>query len=211
METIAVFGASGRTGQQVILAALARGYAVRAICRPTSTMSILHSNLLRMNGSLLDPLFVRQAIQGVSAVVIALGPHMSRKEVFLASATRAIVQAMQHKDVKRLICVTGTLIGEFPRRRSWFVRWMQTRFRKSRPQMYRDREEQEALIQQTDLAWTIVKPPRLTTGNRTGRYQTGLDLEVSAFSKLSRADLADFIVSQLFSIKHTRQMPVVLG
>jgi putative NADH-flavin reductase len=45
--------------------------------------------------------------------------------------------------------------------------------------------------------WTIVVPPRLTDGPRTGHYREALDVNVRSGLSISRADVADYIVKDL--------------
>ncbi|MGN9778793.1 NAD(P)H-binding protein [Micromonospora sp. H33] len=46
----------------------------------------------------------------------------------------------------------------------------------------------------SDLNWTIVRPPRLTNGPRTGEFRTAVERNVPGGNQLSRADLADQIL-----------------
>ena len=45
------------------------------------------------------------------------------------------------------------------------------------------------------LGWTVVRPPRLTDGPATGRYATALDRSVRGGRSVSRADVADLLVT----------------
>jgi putative NADH-flavin reductase len=55
----------------------------------------------------------------------------------------------------------------------------------------------ESVIAESDRDWTIVVPPRLTDGPRTGRYREELDVNVRNGQSISRADVADYIVKHL--------------
>jgi putative NADH-flavin reductase len=59
------------------------------------------------------------------------------------------------------------------------------------------------------LAWTIVKPPRLTSGRLSGRIVAGPDLPVGLRSYVSRADLATFILDEITRARFIRQRVVV--
>lgn len=63
--------------------------------------------------------------------------------------------------------------------------------------IYADKAIGEDLIRKSDLDWTIVHPPQLTDGKRTGRYRSGERMKFRAFPAISRADLADFMLTQI--------------
>ncbi len=60
-----------------------------------------------------------------------------------------------------------------------------------------DKQRQEDLIRASTARWTIVRPSRLTDGERTGSHRVGPALTYSSRSCISRADLAQFVLDQL--------------
>jgi uncharacterized protein YbjT (DUF2867 family) len=74
-----------------------------------------------------------------------------------------------------------------------------------------DHEAKEQIIRQSGLDWIIVRPPRLTNGPRRGNYRDGLDIRAtSLIPRISRADLADFMVRQLLTDTYVRSAPAVM-
>ncbi|EIV93675.1 NAD(P)-dependent oxidoreductase [Frankia sp. QA3] len=63
--------------------------------------------------------------------------------------------------------------------------------------LMRDKEGMEELIRASDTAWTVVRPAILTGGRHTGHYRTGTDLRLTVASRISYADVADFMLAQL--------------
>lgn len=64
--------------------------------------------------------------------------------------------------------------------------------------VFADHERQEALVRESNLDWTIVRPSAFIDGPRTGRYRHNFpstDRDITL--KISRADVADFILKQL--------------
>ncbi len=61
----------------------------------------------------------------------------------------------------------------------------------------RDKEQMESLVRDSDAEWTVIRAPVLTNGSRTGDYRTGTDLRLSLTAKVSRADLAAFMLTEL--------------
>ena len=55
----------------------------------------------------------------------------------------------------------------------------------------------EHLVRAGKPDWTIVRPPMLTNGKRTGEYRTALDGNVRGGIRVSRADPADAILACL--------------
>jgi putative NADH-flavin reductase len=74
-----------------------------------------------------------------------------------------------------------------------------------------DHEAKERIIRATSLDWVIVRPPRLTNGPRRGTYRSGVGIRAtSLIPRISRADVADFMLRQLEEDEHVRQTPAVM-
>ena len=71
----------------------------------------------------------------------------------------------------------------------------------------RDKDTMEALIRASRVDWTILRPPALTNGSRTGSYRTGPDVKIKLRSKIPRADLADFLLHTATTGSFTGQTP----
>jgi putative NADH-flavin reductase len=108
--------------------------------------------------------------------------------------------------IKRLICITGAMIGKNAAPHlSAFMKIMYRNFNRKYPDIARDRSQQEELIMNSSLDWTIIKPGRLSNGKRKVSYKTGEELKISAFSSISRRGLADFILKILEDEKFFRR------
>jgi putative NADH-flavin reductase len=151
---------------------------------------------------------VRQVVEDVDAVCCVVGPHAPYVDVFCAEAARTILAAMEATGRRRLLCVTGAMIGAVPTR-SRPMSWLHAWFRWRRPAVARDREEQEAAIADSGLEWTIVKPPRLTDAPPGGEIVAGPDLPVGLRSSVSRADLANFLLDEIAEPRFVRQRVIV--
>ena len=69
-----------------------------------------------------------------------------------------------------------------------------------------DHEAKEAIVRASALDWTIVRPPKLTGGARTGRYRSGPTISTwKPMPLLSREDLSDFILCELAEPRYMRQ------
>jgi putative NADH-flavin reductase len=151
---------------------------------------------------------VRQVVQGADAVCCVLGARPPYADVFCAAATRAVMEAMATAGCRRLLCVTGAMIGDVPtlsRPMSWLRAW----FRWRRPAVARDREDQEAAVVDSPLEWTIIKPPRLTDAGPGGGTVVGPALPVGLRSSVCRADLASFLLDEVAHPRFVRQRVIV--
>jgi putative NADH-flavin reductase len=207
---ICIFGASGATGLTLTQQALARGFGVTAFVRSQAATTKLPPGATVVAGNLLDRSDVARAVAGCDAVICAIGPRPSSPEPFCSEATKNIIDAMQAAGVRRLICVTGAMVGDYPHL-SWFMRMMRNSYRKQQPALAADRAEQERLVAASGLQWTAVKPPRLTNGAVRGRMRSGESLKVGAFASISRADLARFMLDAVESPQYVGKHVVVLN
>jgi putative NADH-flavin reductase len=153
---------------------------------------------------------MRQVVEGATAVCCLLASRAPYVDLFCADATRAIVDAMEAEDCRRLLCVTGAAIGRVPSR-SRPMSWMRAWFGRRRPAVARDREDQEAVVTGSALDWTLVKPPRLTDAGPRGRIVAGPDVAVGLGSSLSRADLANFLLDEIAHPRFVRHRVIVRG
>ena len=194
MDTVTVFGASGRTGMFLVKEALLRGLHVRAHCRPGSPLRVTDNRLKVIRGDILDPGILRQAMEGAACVFMAIGPHMKEPEPFTASATAGVILSMKECGCRRLLCVTGAMIGEGYMNRTLPFSLMARLARRKMPGLMDDRETQEAAVKHSGLDWTIFKPPLLTDGPRREEIVHGEGISMGLGSKLGRADLARFML-----------------
>ena len=75
--------------------------------------------------------------------------------------------------------------------------------------MYDDKDREEAIIKASNANWIIVRPGMLTNGAHTGKYRVLTDMRNVTAGKISRADVADFILQQLTNPTHFKQTPLV--
>src|SRR5215212_6601162 len=127
---------------------------------------------------------LEQAVAAADAVLSGLGPRSNSEAGIVSQGTRAIVQAMQATDVRRIVVVSAAPIGTVPSpgrpkppkhdpgdgffMRNLFGPLVKAALRKH----YADLALMEDVLRDSDLDWTIVRPPRLTDGLLTGIYRT---------------------------------------
>lgn len=200
---IALFGATGGTGRQVLSQGLAKGYAFRALARQPERLEALEG-LEVVSGDVRDQAAVERCLSGTDAVICALGSHGAAEPVE-AEGTKRIIAGMQRLGIKRLIAVTSMGVGDSRDQVAAFFRViMQLTLKK----IMAAKEVQEQLIRDSGLDWTIVRPGGLTDGPATGAYRSGTDRSIKA-TRVSRADVADFALQQLTDDRYHRQTPAI--
>lgn len=191
---LAVFGATGRTGQALVATALSHGWQVRAFVRTQAGAALALPkglNVVRGNPRRLPD--IASTIRGTDGVCCVFGPRPPFADAFCATFTQRIVDAMRAEGVRRIVCLTGAMIGAMPPNASFAMRTMAALFRRRLPQIAADRAKQETVVMASGLDWTLVKPPRLTDGPRTMTIRAGPSLPIGMLSTISRRDLAEFI------------------
>ena len=202
---LVIFGATGGTGRQVVEQALDQGHRVTAFARTPDKLDIQHPNLDVAQGDVMDLPSVEQAIQGQDAVVCILGSGQLKSNI-RSEGTRQIIQAMEHTGVRRLICQSTLGTGDSWGNLNFF--WKYVMFGFILRHVFADHELQESYVQQSNLDWTIVRPGSFVDGDRTGEYRHGFPgTDKTLKLKITRGDIADFILKQLADDTYLRQMP----
>lgn len=201
---LAVFGATGGVGRQIVDQALAAGHTVSALARDATKLPAQQAGLTVVAGNVLDSGAVARTLAGAGAVFVSLGNTPGNPDMIVSQGTAAIVAAMQAAGVRRLIVISSLGVGDSKDQVPFFFRAiMATALRKP----FQDKEAQEQLVRASNLDWTIIRPGGLTDGTATGTYRAGL--EPSIGGQVSRADVAAFALSQLTSREYIGKTPAI--
>jgi putative NADH-flavin reductase len=206
---VLILGATGGTGRQLVAQALERGYAVTALVRDPSRLPTPHPQLTVIRGDVLDPGSVERAMVGQEAVLSALGhKRFFSPTRILSEGTRNILRAMETRGVPRFVCETSLGIGDSAGRMGLYYTLFTIPV--ILPFYYWDKTRQERLISTSDVEWVIVRPGVLTNGEKRGRYRQGRNVGSFLWTvRISRADVADFMLNQLASDAYVRSAPGV--
>lgn len=201
---VVVFGATGGTGLQLVKQAQEAGHHVTALVRPRTKFPMQHEQLRILQGDVLDPACVDAAVTGQDAVLSALGTNQRGPVTICADGMKSILTAITTHGPRRLVAISAYGAAD-SHHRNLYNSSLWT-FMK---QKMIDKEHMEELIKQSDVDWTVVRPAALTDGPRTQRYHTGTDLHMKISSKISRADVADFMLRQLTDTTYVHKAPAI--
>ena len=192
---IAVIGASGGTGRQIVTQALGHGHEVSAIVRdPSSIADVSDPNLEVFPGDVLEFGSLDAGIRGSRAVLSVVGTGRGRGPTTVYSdGMHNVLETMDRFVVDRLVCVTAAGVGSpndpnLPKLRRRIVISGLLR------QVYADMERMEDEVMLSEADWTIVRPAGLTDGPLTGEYRAAEGRSLPKGKSISRADVAAFML-----------------
>ncbi len=201
---VLIFGSTGSIGRELVDQAREQGHTVTAFARDATKLDLKHNNLQVAQGDVMDLASVERAVEGQEAVLCSLGA--GRKGTVRSEGTRNIVSAMENTGVRRFICQSTLGVGDSQANLNLF--WKYIMFGLLLRPAYLDHVSQEDHVRQSRLDWTIVRPAAFTDGERTGRYRHGFPgTDKTTELKISRADVADFMLKQLTDDTYLHKTP----
>lgn len=198
MSKIAIIGATGRAGSQLLEEALRRGHSVTAIARDTSKIG-QRAGVVSKNVDALDAETLQAAVAGHDVVISAA--H------FATLPASAVIGPVKQAGVNRLLVVGGAGSLLLPDG----ARVIDS---EGFPQAYKAEASAGALFlenlrQEKQLDWTFVSPSaEFVEGERTGTFRIGKDdLLVSSEGRswITFADYAIAMIDEVETPKHSRQ------
>ncbi len=203
---VIVFGASGGVGLEAVRLLLDGGHAVRALVRDPGRLEVAHERLEVVVGDVLDRQSVEAAVNGQDAALVVVGVRRKTdSESMVSEGIANIVPALERAGARRLVFLSIMGVGE-SRPNLGLMRHVLPRMLKD---AYLHRDLAEATIRGSRLDWVIVRAVRLTDSTATGRYRSGEDVRVGTLAKVSRADVAEFMVRQLADDTHLNMAPSI--
>src|SRR5947209_16015792 len=180
---LTIFAATGGIGRQALEQAVAAGHDVTAVVRNPQKLSP-GVRAVRADLSAPDPAALESAVGGADAVLSGLGPRSRSEAGITASGTGAVLDAMRATGVRRIVVVSAAPVGTVaspgnpnPPKHDpgdgFFMRYLFSRIAVAMfGKVYDDLAQMEDILRESDLDWTIVRPPQLTDKPSTGTYRT---------------------------------------
>ena len=187
-----VLGATGGTGLEIVERVIGRGHSMTALVRSPERLKEFRDRITIKKGELLNTDDLEQAIQGQDAVLSAFGPRIPIAKAdanLLHRFAVALTSAMHRAQVRRVVVESVAFLFKgsiFPPvyllGRLFF------------PGVVADTSAMESVFSESELDWTMVRPPELTDKPYTGKYRVREGHLPRFGFKISRADVANFML-----------------
>jgi uncharacterized protein len=194
---VALIGASGNIGSQILSELSSRGHSVTSIARNPEKIATA-AGVTSVRADIADVATLTAALRGHDAVISAVR-FRSFDPQFLLSAIKA-------SGVKRLIMVGGA--GSLEAKPG--VQLIDTPDfpEVAKPEASAGRSALNALRAESTLDWTFLSPSAvIAPGERTGRFRLGKDavlVDADGKSRISIPDYAIALVDELENPRHIR-------
>jgi putative NADH-flavin reductase len=189
---LAILGATGGTGLEIVRHAIERGHTVTAFVRDSRRLQPFRDHIAVQQGDLLNSDELARAIHGHDAVLSGFGPRtpVAKADVnLLRNFAAALVSAMQRAAVRRAVVVSTAFLF-----RDALVPPTYLIGRLFFSGIVADASAMEEIIRKSSLDWTIVRPPQLTDKPYTGKYRVR-ESHLPRFGfHISRADVAGYLL-----------------
>jgi uncharacterized protein YbjT (DUF2867 family) len=199
---LTVLGAAGATGVPLVEQAIAAGHQVTALVRSAETLTLTNPNLHVVQGDATDRAVVSQAMKGADAVISVLG---ARGPV-MAEATRAVVAAAEQAGPDRILMLSSFAVA---RDRLKPVSKLVTRM--AMGSQVKDKTAGEEVLRASGLDWTIVYATVLTNGPKTEPRVVPETEKVGVSQRISRADVASFLLQAATDGLYSRRDVIITG
>lgn len=205
---LAVIGATGRTGIEVVRTALERGHQVSVLVRdPAKLPGDVHDRVRVVVGDATDPAVLRELLTGAEAVVSTLGPKDREADLHSRTAS-ALISLMATAGPRRFVGVSGAGIDVPGDRKATKDKIISKLIQTVGGKVVKDKPAEYAAWAASDLDWTLVRPPRLVDGPPSGNLEHDAHRSTRS-TKITRSDLAGFLLDEVEQNRYPRRAPFV--
>ncbi len=209
MKKIALFGGSGLTGNLFLNKALAAGFSVQALVRTPSKVTEKSPRLTILQGDVLNANDVANTIKGCDVVVSLFGHVKGSPEWLQRDGTKHIIEGMKQHGITKIISLSGGGLPypskDEPKRADNIIRFI---MKIAVPKILNDAIAHHKVLEASNVKWIIARAPRLTNKPPKHTYRIGW-VGVNGSTSISRADFADFLLTQIDDETFIHQMPFV--
>lgn len=212
MVTVALFGATGKTGSILFKKLISRGYSVRVLVRNPAKLNYSGNQLTVIQGDVLNEKDVFGVLEKSDVVINVIGHVKGCPPDLQTMASRNILAGMRKFGITRLINLTGGGVkveGDHPKWPDKLIIFIMKNFvGKAMRDRLNDGDNHVKLISNSNYDWTIVRAPVLLPGKAKGKTSIGMVGHIPGFS-LTFEDLTDQIIKILEEKSFIRQYPYV--
>jgi putative NADH-flavin reductase len=208
---VSLFGATGPTGRYIIGEALRQGYSLSVYTRDARKLEAFKGKIEIVVGDLKNLEAITKCIRGSDAVISALGPNSLKVQGKrpVMHGVNYIISAMKQSAVTRLVQVSTASYRDPEDGFDFKARLFVTIFKLIVYKAYDDIKATGELIRDSGLDWTLVRIPNLKDGPPNGVVDVGWYGRTRLSTKLSRGNLAKFLVDQVSNRQFVRAAPAI--
>jgi putative NADH-flavin reductase len=194
---LSIFGGSGGTGLKLIEKALAEGHEITVLARRSEILRERFPGIRVIPGDVFNLDSAIATVKDSQAVISTLGFVGRSKETKIYSeGVLNVARAMEEVGPRRLIVLAASQgidpHPDFP----WYASVMMKLLVK--PMFgfaYRDMAKMTDLVTQSDIDWTLVGVPMLTNGSGRGHHRSSIGRPLHHAFRISRTDVAEYLLS----------------
>ena len=205
---VAIVAASGMTGTELIEQALAAGHNVIGLARTPENIKSNDPRVTKRRGDAFDEASIVDGLEGADAVITSVGKRdlFDKRYKLSTIAHAAVLKGMNKHNIKRLIVISST--GAPPLKRDGIQRNIYLFLRRK---YYADMYQMEQQVMDSGLDVTIVRAPYLVVGGADGDYFVEEQENYPVGIKISRANLAHFLINELDKSEWNKRVIAVVG
>jgi putative NADH-flavin reductase len=205
-QTIAVLGATGKSGKYLVDQLIKHGYFIRVLLRDPAKFTIANSRIEIVQGDAGDYTAIYNLLENCHAVISTLGQRKGEPPV-LSLATTHIIQAMRKQRINRYIVVTGLSIDIPGDRKSFRTKLLSHLMKWFFASVIADKQKEFSALAASSLEWTLVRLPVIELTDETGTI--AIDLYDCPGKKIRATDLAVFLMQQLSDNRFIQKAPFI--
>jgi putative NADH-flavin reductase len=190
-----VLGATGGIGIELVTQAIEKRHEVTAFVRNPDALEAFGNKVTAVKGDLLSSWDLRNVIQGHDAILSGFGPRVpivKCEHDLLTRFAAALTDAVKHTTLRRVLVVSVAFLFK-----DALIPPAYLLGKLFFPNIVRDAANMEERIANSELDWTLVRPPQLTDAPLTGNYRIREGHLPALGFKISRADVADYMFKAL--------------
>jgi nucleoside-diphosphate-sugar epimerase len=215
-KKLLILGSTGRTGKYLLKEALARGFEINILVRDIQKVKIRSEKLRIFEGTPFNKEDLAEALQGCTHVLSAL--NISRNSDFPWSGLRTpknflektiqnLIDLSKINPLQSVIIISAWGVSETRNDIPFWFRWM-INFTNVK-YGYLGHEDQERLLKNSDLDWTIVRPVILTNNKIIKIVLVSLHNYPKPNFLISRMNVANFMLDIFEKSLYVKQTPTI--
>ncbi len=204
---IIVFGANGRVGSLLVAELIKQNYKVVAFIHGENNLP-KNKLVTIFKGDIYNSKNVSSAMKGCNVIISALGSWGTPKKDILTSAMKNIIPAMKEQKIKRIITLTGAdalASKEKPTITQKITRPIFTVLAKN---ILEDGENHIALLENSELDWTVVRSPVMNNIGNPKRFYLSNNTP-NPFRTINRQSVAIVLTNQISDTAFIHQAPYI--